>query len=239
MSAAVWRQHALPRERAFLVPPAMAATEASVYLYGGIEASGTSRAHTELWRLELATGLWSLLPTGAAKARRRRRLLRTRSSLRNRLLLVGAREPSRRPPQLAPPGGPEEEGAEPATPCGRSTSGQEQRRGACGGAEGLARVEHCVAHERAASCSSRVARAPLASSTTWSWEQRFGGCGRRQRRRGTWGGRARRRQRSGGLAARPPRPLVRHAQRHATAAAHGGGGADGAPIHDGDLWSSA
>ena len=52
-----WRAHNLPAGApSFLVPPALAASDSGVFLFGGITASGTS--DSSLWELDLGSGQW-------------------------------------------------------------------------------------------------------------------------------------------------------------------------------------
>ncbi len=81
----MWRAQSVPRP--YLVPPAIAATERSLYLYGGLTNAGTPLG--ELWELDLGVGRWSrVLPDGVrppASASGHSLV-----AVRDRLLLIGA-----------------------------------------------------------------------------------------------------------------------------------------------------
>ena len=112
-----WRLQ--PLYDSFLVAPALAATDTSLYLFGGVEAAATSAAASaQLWELDLASGRWLSHPTAdAPRATSGHSLV----ALRGRLYLLGARRTTpagaaaTAPAVLLPPAD-EEEGEGAVTP---------------------------------------------------------------------------------------------------------------------------
>lgn len=85
----MWRAHR-PPDRSYLIPPPIASTQDAVYAYGGVDLSGSTAPHTELWRLDLAVGGWRSVPTvgSVPEASFGHSLV----ALRDHLLVFGARK---------------------------------------------------------------------------------------------------------------------------------------------------
>ena len=106
----MWRTQPLPpaSNGGWLIPPALAASDAAVWLHGGVTPAGHQT--NDLHKLDLATGRWSTIKTGGAAPEPLSG--HTITYLRGRLLLLGAKSTFKPSPTALLPSSSDEPSAE-------------------------------------------------------------------------------------------------------------------------------